>query len=44
MSKKVLIGMFAFFVGLALASAGYQFGKHLAKQQTPDSGQARGVA
>lgn len=31
MARKILVGMFAVFVVIALASAGYTFGRHLAK-------------
>lgn len=30
MARKILIGMFAVFVVIAIASAGYTFGRHLA--------------
>ena len=32
MARKMLIGVVAVFIGLALAQAGYSFGKHLAKK------------
>ena len=33
MPRKILIGMFAVFVAIALASAGYQVGRRLAKAE-----------
>ncbi|MFT3806615.1 hypothetical protein [Arenimonas sp.] len=37
MAKKMLIGVAAVFIALALAQAGYSFGKHLAKQESAAS-------
>ncbi len=34
-AKKILIGMLAVFTVIVIASAGYEFGKHLAKAKTP---------
>lgn len=41
MAKKMLIGVVAVFIALALAQAGYSFGKHLAKK---DGGEAKDFA
>ncbi len=41
MAKKMLVGVVAVFIALALAQAGYSFGKHLAKK---DGGDAKDVA
>ena len=35
MAKKVVIGMFIVFVGIAVASAGYKFGRYLAQKDSP---------
>ena len=37
MSRKVLIGMLAVFIAIALASLGYRFGQHLARSQATPS-------
>jgi hypothetical protein len=34
MAKNVVIGMVVVFVGIAVASAGYKFGRHLAQKGT----------
>ena len=40
MFRKVLIGMLAITIGLAIASAGYRFGQHLAQKDAADSTRA----
>ncbi len=37
MAKKILIGMLAVFTVIVIASAGYEFGTHLAKTKTPSA-------
>lgn len=41
MAKKMLVGVVAVFIALALAQAGYSFGKHLAGK---DANESNGVA
>jgi hypothetical protein len=36
-AKKILIGMLAVFTVIVIASAGYEFGNHLAKAKTPQA-------
>ncbi|MBA3928939.1 MAG: hypothetical protein C0521_05030 [Xanthomonas sp.] len=44
MFRKVLIGMFAVAIGLAVAGAGYRFGQYLAQKDAPVEARAATAA
>jgi hypothetical protein len=44
MFRKVLIGMLAVVIGLAIAGAGYRFGQYLAHKDTADKPAVRASA
>jgi hypothetical protein len=44
MFRKVLIGMLAVAIGLAVAGAGYRFGQYLAQKDTTETPVARASA